>query len=263
MPRPALLFAFLQVVWSWATSGGLTLGPYSRKDLVIPGPLSPNAAVTATLRAKFDGETEETVLEVALTPKFSPIKANLRGPSGDVRADREFILNATSSVDPDDPTNTRRPFVVDWECIRDDFPNPCFPGKAFGNQRGLVWTIPAGLLEPGRVHSFKAIVSKSDNRTSGMAGVAITPKADIPTGRLVRVCGAVCPEKHSADMPLALSMVLDASSAGAAVAWTSDQVTSINSNDGEPAQISKHSSASCTCCLTSTCTELQGVTHKL
>lgn len=225
----------MQVVWSWTTSGGLTLGTYHRKDLVVPGPitLDPVAPFTATLTAKFADQVAETVINVTLTPVPSSIKANLRGPSGGVRADRQIILNATSSVDPDDPTNSRKSFSVDWECIRDDFPNPCFPGKAFGNQRGLTWTIPVGVLESGRVHTFKAIIGKDDARPSEVAGLTITPKADIPSGRLVRVCGAACPEKHSADMPLALSMVLDASSAGAKVTWASDQVPRLADFNGK------------------------------
>jgi hypothetical protein len=209
--------------------------------LVIPGPVAGVTAgtpVTATLTANFKGAAPgtETTVVVGLTPQASPISAVLRGPSGDVRADRPITLNAASSVDPDDPSNNTL-LEVEWNCQREDFPNPCFTGTDFGTQSGLTWTIPAGLLSPDLKHLFTVNLAKGTdpNKKEASAFLVVTPKAAaIPTGRLVRVCaGAACPKKHSADVPLALSLVTDAASAGATVAWTSDQVKSINSSDGE------------------------------
>lgn len=226
-----------QVSWSWTAYGfDLPTAPYTRKDLVVPGPVpevTPGTSVYAALTAKFVGGSVETVVNVTLTPTSLPIKANLRAPSGDVRADRTIVLNATSSVDPDDPLNGREPFAVQWQCTREDFPNPCFPGTAYGTQRGLTWSIDGSLLTPNLKHVFIATLSKSGK--SSMAYTVITPKQEaIPTGRIVRICGSsVCPEKHSADVPLSLSLILDAGAAGASVAWTSSQVPGIKSNDGE------------------------------
>lgn len=194
--------------------------------------------ITVTLAAKFKGAADvtATTVEVVLTPEGSPISAVLRGPSGDVRADRTITLNAASSVDPDDPSNNT-PMEVEWRCQREDFPNPCFTGTDFGSQNGLTWSIRAGLLSPDLKHVFTVNLRKvtGDATKHASAFLVVTPKAAaIPTGRLVRVCaGTACPEKHSADMPLALSLVTDAASAGATVTWTSDQVKSINSNDGK------------------------------
>lgn len=224
--------------WSWTSLDWANFPDgYTRKDLVIPGPVAgvtANTSITVTLTAKFKGQADvtATTVDVVLTPLASPISVVLRGPSGDVRADRAITLNAASSVDPDDPSNNT-PMEVVWSCQREDFLNPCFTGTNFGSQNGLTWRIPAGLLSPDLKHVFSVDLKKGTKRDS--AFMVVTPKAAaIPTGRLVRVCaGAACPEKHSADMPLALSLVTDAASAGATIAWTSDQVKSINSNDGE------------------------------
>lgn len=229
----------MQVLWSWSSTEIDLGGTYTRKDLVLPGPISlTNTAAlpsyTVTLTAKFDGAapTDVSTIDVELWPQSSPVKANLRGPSGDVRADRTIIFNATSSADPDDPSNGREPFNIQWECTREDFPEPCFPGKAYGLQNGLTWSIDGTLLTPGKQHTFVARVSKGNR--NDMAAVTIKPTAaDIPTGRLVRVCGSACREKHSADMPLSLSLVADAASAGATVTWSSDQVNQMSSYNGE------------------------------
>jgi hypothetical protein len=185
------------------------------------------------LTAKFTGSSVATQYNVTLSPQASLVKAVLRGPSGDVRTDRTIILNATSSMDPDDPTNNKEPFQIDWRCERDDFPAPCFPGKEYGIQRGLTWTINGSLLTAGRKYTFTANVKKSGSR-SDKASLVITPTAAaIPTGRILRVCGGTCPEKHSAEKDLSLSVVADGGFAHAVVAWSSDQLPDLASFDGE------------------------------
>lgn len=191
------------------------------------------SAVKFNLTAKFKDAEPTTTVDVFLTPQASPVKALLRGPSGDVRADSTITLSATGSVDPDDLTNTS-PFQVTWDCTREDFPTPCFSGKAYGTQTGLSWSIPASLLAVDKKHTFTAKISKADGR-SDAASVVITPKAAaIPTGRIQRVCATpTCPLSHSADAPLSLSVTLDSTSADAAIAWKSDQLAGISSNDGK------------------------------
>lgn len=44
-----------------------------------------------------------TSLQVTLTALASPLSVVLKGPSGDVKADKTIALDATSSSDPDDP----------------------------------------------------------------------------------------------------------------------------------------------------------------
>jgi len=225
----------LQVDWSWQAYDWAEFPTnYTRKDLVIPGPV---AGITAgqqkdvSLSAKFATGTA-TVINVTLKAVASPIQAILRGPSGDVRSDRTIALSAAGSIDPDDPMNTQ-PFSIKWDCTREDFPTPCFSGTSVGTQSGLTWSIPGSLLASGVKHTFTATVSKSGRQDA--ASVVLRPTtAAIPTGRIQRVCAAAaCPLKHSADAPLSLSMVADSGSANAKVAWKSDQVTGINSNDGK------------------------------
>jgi hypothetical protein len=40
---------------------------------------------------------------VALTAVGSPLTPSLEGPSGDVMGDKEIVLDASKSQDPDDP----------------------------------------------------------------------------------------------------------------------------------------------------------------
>lgn len=189
------------------------------------------------LTAKFTGSASATKYNVTLQPVSSPVKAVLRGPSGDVRIDRTIILNATGSMDPDDPTNNIEPFQIQWQCTRDDFPAPCFPGTKYGNQSGLTWSIDGSLLTAGRKYTFIAVVSKSGNRQD-WTGLVVTPTAQaIPTGRIMRVCGAACPDKHSVDKDLSLSLVADAGFADATVAWSSDQVANLASFNGKSTEL--------------------------
>jgi hypothetical protein len=225
------------VEWAWRSWDAWSAIPagYSRKDLVVAGPVPGGADGTARLvglTARFAGSTEAVSINVTLLPMRSPIRAVLRGPDGDVRAARTIVLNAGSSEDPDDPGNSR-PFGITWQCTRADFPTPCFEGTDFGVQRGLTWTINGSLLTPGVAHTFIGVLTKGSSR-SAAASLTLKPSADaIPTGRIVRVCGAKCPHHHNANSPLALSLLLDADAAGAAAAWSSDQVDGLSSFDGK------------------------------
>lgn len=205
---------------------------YNRKDLVLPGPLAGSGNKIVGLQAWFADTPAQTVaINVTLTPIASPLKAMLRGPSGDVRTDRTIVLNASSSVDPDDPANTQ-PFAVNWDCQRADFPTPCFTGTSYGMQRGLTWMINGSALQPGVQHTFTATISKP-GRTANAAVVVTPTQAAIPTGNIRRVCSALCPPRHNSDVDLALSLALDAGSAGATIAWSSDSLPNLANFNGK------------------------------
>jgi hypothetical protein len=214
------------VEWRWSSAWAAVPAGYARKDLVIPGPVAgvsgPDDVKTVTLTAAFaDNPGAAVSYAITLVPLLSPVKAVLRGPSGDVRADKLIVLNASSSLDPDDPANAT-PFAITWGCTRADYPTPCFAGTAYGMQAGLSWSLSASLLTPGVQHTFTATVSKAGRSAS--ASVSLTPvDVRVPTGRVLRVCASAagCPARHSASAPLALSLVSD--SPAATVAWSSDQ----------------------------------------
>lgn len=86
--------------WSGIPAGGYTL-----KNLVLPPPVPAEAGQTYKLRltARFTGSTSAAVADVALTAVGSPLSASLLGPSGDVIGDRDIVLDASRSQDPDDP----------------------------------------------------------------------------------------------------------------------------------------------------------------
>jgi hypothetical protein len=232
----------LQVEYAWEsiddTPWAAVPANYKRKDLVIAAPV-PGITAGDTkklrLRAKFVGSSLESTAEVTLVAIGSPLIADLKGPSRDIRNDRTIVLDGSKSVDPDDP-NGNRPMVVEWECVRADYPSPCFAGTNYGEQRGTQWRFEADLLQDDIQHTFTMTVSKGSGaaRRSDTASVSITPRSSaksIPTGRINRVCsGATCPNRHNADAPLALSLALDASAAGASIVWKSDQLSNLGTS---------------------------------
>jgi hypothetical protein len=233
----------LQVEYTWEsidtpTPWAAIPANYKRKDLVIAAPVP---AVTAgdtrklRLRAKFVGSSLESTAEVTVVAIGSPLVADLKGPSGDIKNDRTIVLDGGKSVDPDDP-NGNQPMVVEWECMRADYPSPCFAGTNYGEQKGTTWRFKADLLQDNIQHTFRMTVLKGTGaaKRSDTATVSITPRSaakKIPTGRINRICsGAACPTRHNADVPLALSLTLDANAAGGSIAWKSDQLSNLGTN---------------------------------
>lgn len=217
---------------------------YKKKDLVLPGPVpgvTNGQRITVQLTANFVGGVDKTQVNVTLVAAGSQLVAKLKGPSGDIKSDRDIILNAAGSYDPDDPQGTR-PLSVVWECIRADYPAPCFTGaNNTGNRTGLTWSLNAKLLAPGLEHVFKATVKRTnadnsvDESSAATASVTFTPKAAaIPSGRIRRVCSTdACPELHSTDSALIVTMALDAASEGAAITWGSVQVPELGNVTGK------------------------------
>lgn len=244
--RILVITAVIQVEYSWtpATAWDAIPAGYSKKDLVIPGPVAGIAAgqsINVTVTAKFTGATaaDATTAVVTLTALASPLRANLKGPQGDVKSDRDIVLSAAGSRDPDDPQATK-PLAVSWDCVRADFPAPCFTGAAAGTKDGLTWTIPAGLLATDVQHTIVANVSRTyangtvNNDAADQAQVSLTPRGGaIPTGRIRRVCSGPCPPNHSADSALIVTLAADAGSEAATVAWSSEQIPTAGTVTGK------------------------------
>lgn len=73
-------------------------------NLVLPPPVPAEAGQQYKLRltARFAGSTAAATADVVLTAVGSPLSASLLGPSGDVMGDKEVVLDASKSLDPDD-----------------------------------------------------------------------------------------------------------------------------------------------------------------
>ena len=98
----------LQVTYTWESLdgwSGIPAARYTLKNLVLPPPVPAEAGQTYKLRltARFTGSTAAATADVSLTAVGSPLSASLLGPSGDVMGDRDIVLDASRSIDPDDP----------------------------------------------------------------------------------------------------------------------------------------------------------------
>lgn len=105
---PALCALWVQVTYTWESLdgwSGIPAGGYTLKNLVLPPPVPAEAGQTYKLRltARFSGSTAAATADVALTAVGSPLSASLLGPSGDVMGDKDIVLDASKSLDPDDP----------------------------------------------------------------------------------------------------------------------------------------------------------------
>lgn len=205
---------------------------FKHKDLIIRAPLSgvrTGDVKNVRLMANFKNSAKQASVDVNLVAEGSPLQALLQGPSGSIRGDRTIVLNAEKSYDPDDVTGNE-PLAVTWECLRSDYPVPCFAGTDYGEQSGLTWKLKAALLAPNLQHTFKVTVTKGMRSASASVTVTPLPAASrVPTGRLIRQCsGSTCANRHNADTALALTLVPDAGFEGASISWQSDQLPGIN-----------------------------------
>lgn len=103
-----LHLAALQVTYTWESLdgwSGIPASGYTLKNLVLPPPVPAEAGQTYNLRltARFTGSPAAATANVVLTAVGSPLSASLIGPSGDVMGDKEVVLDASKSLDPDDP----------------------------------------------------------------------------------------------------------------------------------------------------------------
>jgi hypothetical protein len=190
-----------------------------------------NLCKQVRLTVGFKSSKIRTTEIISLTAQGSPLKAAVRGPAGYVKSNQLIKLDASASIDPDDPDNNK-PMIYTWECTREDFPAPCFQASDRGMQDGPRWVVNASLLTPDKEHTFTLNVSKGLRSTTAAPLVVIPRSAQIPTGQIVRLCGrgsqGDCPERHNTDAPLTLSIRLDATSAAASFSWFSEQVPGIS-----------------------------------
>jgi hypothetical protein len=234
MNQAGALLLSQQVEYSWVSLDGWTSIPdgYKRKDLIIRAPLSGVRAgdvKNVRLIANFKNSAKQASVDVNLVAEGSPLQALLHGPSGSISGDRTLMLNAKKSYDPDDVTGNE-PMAVMWECLRSDYPAPCFAGTDYGEQSGLTWKLKAALLSPNLQHTFKVTVTKGSRSASASVTVMPLPAASrVPTGRLVRQCsGNTCSNRHNADTALALTIIPDAGFEGASISWHSDQLPGVD-----------------------------------
>jgi hypothetical protein len=206
---------FLQVRYLW-TSPDWTAIPadYTRKDLILPAPVSAVIGSTYTVRlvAGFTGLISRVNSTISVTVKAlgPPLVAQLSGPKGEIPQTRTIHLRATGSQDPAEPS---APLSYRWECVRADFPVPCFSGNERGTQSGDTWTIPGGLLGAGVAHTFTVTVTR-DTRSASQQLVVTPRQGAVPTGSIVRLCtGAACNQPHNTNQPLSVSLRLQGSNA--------------------------------------------------
>jgi hypothetical protein len=230
------------VEYLWESLDGWDAIPksYSSNHLVLPAPVSAEAGKIYEVRltAKFAGATAVAAKVVRLLAEASPLEPNLHWAGGDiVKADQLIVLDATGSRDPDDP-NGKQPLTYVWECIREDFPTPCFSSLDRGVQRAGKWTFSARLLTANIEHSFRVTIVKGSRSAIAPNPVKITAKAgQVPTGRIIRLCsggsdGQACPHRHNADAPLSLALYLDPPSSAATYSWSSDQIANLSGSTG-------------------------------
>jgi hypothetical protein len=98
----------VQVQYTWESLdgwSGIPAAGYTLKNLVLPPPVPAESGQTYKLRltARFTGSTGAATADVSLTAVGSPLSASLLGPSGDIMGDKQVVLDASKSLDPDDP----------------------------------------------------------------------------------------------------------------------------------------------------------------
>ena len=92
----------------------------------------------------------------------SPLRSIIQGKSGGVKTAGTVVLDASKSVDPDDPQGT---LDFAWSCYHEDFPKACF-GNATADKLprvvGSRYVIPAGSMDSGKWHKIELLVSKGN-----------------------------------------------------------------------------------------------------
>lgn len=169
LPSLLCICSRVQVVYAWSTSTPAwinTVVPsgYSQKALIIPGPVplaTDGGSYFATLTARFadSNNTNNTVtIPITLSAVGSPLIAQLRAPSGDVKNTSTIRLDSSQSSDPDDPANFS-PMVYEWSCARVGSLAPCVNG-VLGSRAGSAWSIPISSLEVGAQYVLTLTVKK-------------------------------------------------------------------------------------------------------
>jgi hypothetical protein len=140
---PESLCSGRRVYYSWKTDIPGVPPFFTSKDLLLPGPLTgiaDGATFFAEVTASYSTEAARvepgtpgsSTARVALTAVGSPLVAQLAGKAGEISAGSNVTLSAARSFDPDDPGNAV-PLSFFWECIREDYPMPCFQVRFWGD----------------------------------------------------------------------------------------------------------------------------------
>ncbi len=114
--------ARVEYLWQANVSSLVPAALATRRTLRVPGPilgLVHGTVYNITLTSKFAGSANSAQDSVLITAQGSPLKASLRGPSGDVKNNAVFTLNAASSLDPDDPSDSVEPMRYEWVARRE------------------------------------------------------------------------------------------------------------------------------------------------
>ncbi|KXZ44133.1 hypothetical protein GPECTOR_73g654 [Gonium pectorale] len=241
--NPGQLCNGRSVAWNWTSPSGwlaVPKGGVTTQRLFLPAPLAAVHGQSYTLRvaASFVGEADSTAFDtVTVVANGAPPNAKLSGASGDIPNDVTVNLTALASSDPES-TPALQKLEYSWDCRRDDHPTPCFKNSDQGDRTSTpgVWSLPLGLLTPGRLHTITVTVSKSVTRTAtplrATASVSFRPRIPeaFPRGTLTRACGAAeCAAPHRTDKPLTVQLAMAATDGDATVTFTSPDVNGMPS----------------------------------
>ncbi|GIL86916.1 hypothetical protein Vretifemale_15113 [Volvox reticuliferus] len=217
------------------------------QQIFIPGPVSSvihGQSLTFRVSGSYvdAGEgVEPATSDVTFTAVGSDPVVRLTGPSGDWPDNSPLVFNATTSSDPDViGTSIQQVLTFDWECsLYDDDSTPCFLNATRGDMLSTsgVWTIPSGLLATDKWHIITVTVSKAaaagSSPLQSTAFIKVRPRSTaqaFPRGTISRVCSLLgCSGLHSTDLPLVLSLQLDDAARNAAVTWSCEDITTLNS----------------------------------
>jgi hypothetical protein len=92
-------------------------------------PIKPASCCCVQVAAKYQGSPGSSYATVDLRAEGSALVAALEGPSGRQPDTSLLLLDASKSMDPDDPQGSSGALTFSWGCTRQDFPALCFQGS--------------------------------------------------------------------------------------------------------------------------------------
>ncbi|GMH46096.1 hypothetical protein BSKO_14060 [Bryopsis sp. KO-2023] len=216
-------------------------GGYKRKNFVLRGPITTarpendyNIRISATLKDA-SGVVQGTVgQDVLLHAHGSPIIPRIKGKYGDVALVDDVCLDASASIDPDDPQQLTG-FSVEWKCEKHEIGGEaCFTGSNQPVVEGTRLCIPPELLTVGVWYYYTAKVSKTDvgvttATRSGTTTIAFRPKpadSPVPIGSIEMQCGARdCPRLFNPTDLVNLMVTVEKPYArNTSIAWSCDGI---------------------------------------
>ncbi|CAD7697795.1 unnamed protein product [Ostreobium quekettii] len=219
------------------------------KDLLLKPPIAGQAEYPYKLRMTADlknanGEVQgSSSTEVTLRPFGSDVRAYCEGPAGDVLLDGDITLDASKSLDPDDPFNQVQSFAYEWSCSLEDG-SPCFSGKT-GPKSATGTTVVLGpdslTANVRKYHLYTVTVSKKEQGPEDGDPVVVRKasamcifrpqdaSSPMPTGKAVMDCGDLpCPARVNPTEIVVLK-VTDLKYADTTVSWSSSAINDLSS----------------------------------